>query len=113
MQNLRAPFAPPCRHVFAHLPIHRRLQTIFDRERASFDKEVTFERGQTGNPAKCFDKTCVPLRVNIRVRDLDLGRTQQIALHLVALKIGMIEAHRHGAEKSVEIDELMARRRII
>src|SRR5213076_3439131 len=44
MQNLCAAFAVARCHVFAHLPVHRRLQTIFDRERAAFDEKITLER---------------------------------------------------------------------
>src|SRR6266545_4089109 len=44
VQNLCAALAMASRHVFAHLPIHRRFQTILDRKRATFDEKITLQR---------------------------------------------------------------------
>ena len=46
MQDLRAALAMARRHVLAHFPIHRRLQTILDRHRAALDEKVTLQRRQ-------------------------------------------------------------------
>ena len=56
MQNLGAAFPTTGGHVFAHLPIHRRLQRVLDRERAAFDKQVAIERRQSGHARKRFHK---------------------------------------------------------
>src|SRR5207244_5238112 len=105
MQNLPTPFAFARGHVFAHLPIHRRLQTVLDRQRAALDKKVTFQRRQTDHAFERLDKFRVVLRVNVRVGDFDLCRTKEIALHRGIVEVWMIESDRHRAEKSVEIDE--------
>ena len=105
MQNLRAAFAMTRGHVLAHLPIHRRLQTILDCERAALDEEIAFQRRQTDDALKGFHKFRVSLRINIRVRDFDFRRTKQIALHCRIIEVRMIKSNRHRAEKSVEINE--------
>src|SRR5262249_33567546 len=42
---------------------------------------------------------------NIRVRDLDLGRTQQVTLHLRIIEMRMVKPDSHRSKKSIEIDE--------
>ena len=49
MQDLGAAFAAAGRHVLAHLPIHRGLERVLDRERAAFDEKIALERRQTGD----------------------------------------------------------------
>ena len=105
MQNLRAAFAITCGQVFAHLPIHCRLQTIFDRKRAALDKKITIERRQTDDVLERLHKFRVVLRVNIRVRDFDFGRAQEVDLHRRIIEIWMIKADRHRAEKAIEINQ--------
>src|ERR1700719_2613548 len=104
MQNLRAALAATGRHVFEHLPIHRRFQAVFDRERTAFDEKIAIKWWQTHNACKGFHKFSVRFRVNIRVRHLYLRGAQEISLNIWIVKVGMIEPDRHGAEKSVEID---------
>jgi hypothetical protein len=72
------PRSPTGSHVFAHLPIHRRLQRVLDRERAAFDKQVAIERRQSGHARKRFHKLPRMTRINIRVRDFEFGRAQQV-----------------------------------
>ena len=91
MQNLRAALAAAGRHVLAHLPIHRRLQRVLDRERAAFDEEIALERRQSGDTRESFDKSRVAFRINVRVRDLDLGRAQQIGLTSGLSKCGWLK----------------------
>ena len=105
MQNLRAALAAPGGHVFAHLPIHRRLERVLDRERAAFDKEHALERRHPDDPPERLDKTGVAFGVNVGVRDLDLRRAQQVGFHLRLIEVRMIETNRVRAEKSVEIDQ--------
>ena len=105
MQNLSAAFAVTRRHVFAHLPIHRRLQTIFDCQRAALDKKIALQRRQTDYAFEGLHKFRVSLRINIRVGDFDFRRTKKIALHCGIIEVWMIKSDRHRAEKSVEIDE--------
>src|SRR5436309_11951884 len=105
MQNLRAAFAFARGHVFAHLPIHGRLQTVLDRQCAALDKKVTLQWRQTDYTLKGLHKLRVVLRVNIRVGDFDLCRTKEIALHRGIIEVRMIESDRHRAKESVEIDE--------
>src|SRR5947208_12854401 len=104
MQNLSATFPMTRGHVFAYLPIHRRLQTILDCGRAALDEKITFQRGQTDHALEGFYKLRVSLRINIRVGDFDFCRPKKIALHCRIIKVRMIESDRHRAEKSVEID---------
>ncbi len=113
MQNLGAAFAPARRHVLAHLPIHRGLERVLDRERAAFDEEIAFERRQTGHPRECFDKFRVAFGINIRVRDLDLRGAQEIGLHLGALEMRMIESDRIRAKEAVEIDQALVVDRVV
>src|SRR6266480_4472733 len=65
MQNLSIALAITGAHVLAHLPIHRCLQAIFDRERAAFNEQVALERPEANDPRKSFYKFRVAFRVNI------------------------------------------------
>ena len=105
MQNLGAAFAATGRHVFAHLPIHRRLQRVLDRERAAFDEEIALQRRQSGDAGESFDKSRVAFRINIRVRDLDLAARSKSRFTSGLLEIRMVEADGERAEKPVEIDQ--------
>ena len=113
MKDLRAAFAFSGSHIFAHLPIHRRLQTILDRERAAFDEEVTRERRKRRDAGEGFDKFCVGLRVNIRVRDLHCRGPEQLVLHRRFVEMRMIITDRNRAKKSVEIDQAFAGDRVV
>ena len=93
------------RDVLANFPIHRRFQTIFDRKRAAFDKEIAFQRAQTDHALERFHKFGVAFRINIRVRDFHFGCAQEVTLHSGIVEVRMIERDRHRAEKTVEIDE--------
>src|ERR1700724_1533006 len=101
------------RHVFAHLPIHRRFQTVLDCQRAALDEKITLQRGQTDYPLEGVYKLCVVLRVNVRVGDFYFSRTKEIALHRGIIKVWMIESDRHRAEESVEIDEPLVSDRVV
>src|SRR5436305_12346741 len=105
MQDLRAALAMACRHVLAHLPIHCRLQTILDCQRAALDEKITLQRRQTDYALKGLDKLRVALRVNVGVGDFDFRRTEKIALDCGIIKIRVIEPDRHRAKESIEIDE--------
>ncbi len=72
MQNLRSAFAVSGCHVLANLPIHRRLQGVFDRKRTAFDEEIAIKRRKPGNARECLDKFAVGFGVNIGIRDLHL-----------------------------------------
>ena len=109
VQNLRTAFAMTRRHVFAHLPIHRRLQAILDCQRAALDEKIMFQRPQTDDALEGFYKLRISLRINIRVGDFDFRRPKKIALHCGIIKVRMIKSNRHRAEKSVEINESFAR----
>src|ERR1700694_3086232 len=98
MQYLGAALAITRGHVLAHFPIHRRLQTIFDRERAAFDEQVALKRRQSHHARKRVDKLSVAFGINVRVRDFYFGRAQEIALHILSIEIGMVEPDRHGTE---------------
>ena len=113
MQNLRAALPMTGRHVLANFPIHRRFQTIFDRKRAAFDKQIAFQRAQTDHALERFHKFGVAFRVNIRVRDFDFRRTQKIALNFGLVEVRMIKSDWHRAEESVEIDEPFARHGVV
>ena len=113
MQNLSAAFAVTGRHVFPHLPIHRRFQRVLDCERAPFDEQIFFERRQSGNARKSLHKFSVGLRINIRVRHFRFGRAQKIALHIRLIEIGMIKSNRHRPEKTVKIDQAVAVGRVV
>src|SRR5438552_6688254 len=113
MQNLCAAFAVARCHVFAHLPVHRRLQTIFDRERAAFDEKITLERRQTNHALECRHKFSVVLRVNIRVGDFDFRRSKKIALNTGLVEVWVIKSYWHRAEETVEINEAFARDGIV
>ena len=78
MQDLRPAFAASCRHVLAHLPVHRGLERVLDRKRAAFDEEIAVERRQAGDAREGLDKFGVVLRVDIGVRDLDLRGARTI-----------------------------------
>ncbi len=113
VENLSPALAMALGHVLTHFPIHRRLEAVLDREGAALDEKVLFERRQTRNACKYFDKLGIILRVNIGVCDLDLGRAQQIALYVRVVEARMIEAHGHGPEKPVEIDQSTTGSRIV
>src|ERR1700730_7551482 len=107
MQYLGAALAMTGDHVLAHFPIHRRLLTIFDGERAAFDEQIALERRQAHYARKRVDKFRVDFRIKNRVRDVYFGRAQQIALHILSIEIGMVEPDGHRTEKSVEVDQAM------
>src|SRR4029077_5310476 len=109
----RAALAMARRHVFAHLPIHRRLQTVLDCRRAALDEKITLQWRQTDHALEGFYKLCVVLRVNVRVGDFDFCRTKEIALHTGIIKVWMIESDRHRAEESVEVDEPFVGDRVV
>ena len=104
MDDFGAAFAATGGQVLAHLPIHRGLERVLDRERAALDEEVSVQRRQTDDAPERLHETRVTFRVNVRVGDLDLGRAQQVCLHLGPIKMGMIESDRVGAEEAVKID---------
>ena len=62
---------------------------------------------------KVSTKTRVAFRVNVGVRDLDLGRAQEIGFHLRLVEMRMIKPDRVRAEKAVEIDQLLIVRGIV
>jgi len=95
MQNLRAAFTMTGGHVLADLPVHGRLQTIFDRKRASFDKQITLQRRQADHALERPHELRVAFRVNVRVRDFDFSSAQQIALNFGFVEVRMIEPDRH------------------
>ncbi len=99
--------------IFADLPVHRRLECVLDRERAAFDEEHPLERRHPDDAPEGFDKARVAFRVNIRVRDLDLGRGEQIGFHFRLIEVRMIKPDRIRAEKTVEIDQAMIMRRVV
>src|SRR6266571_4161803 len=106
MQDLRAALVRQLPdYVLAHLPIHRRLQTILYSKRAALDKKVALQRRQPHYALERRYKLGVALRINIRVRDLDFRRAQQIASHLRFIEMRMVESDRHRAEKSVKINQ--------
>jgi len=105
MQNLRAAFAFARGHIFPHLPIHRRLQTVLDCHRAALDEKIALQRRQTDYAFKGLDKFRVSLRVHVRVGDFDFRGAKKIALHCGIIKVWMIKSHRHRAKESVEVDE--------
>src|SRR6266700_2600516 len=69
-------------HVLADFPIHRCLQTILDRERAAFDKQIALKRRQTDDPLEGRHKFRVPDGVNVRIGDLNFCGPQKIASNL-------------------------------
>src|SRR5947209_13091271 len=107
MQDLSPALAATRGHVLAHLPIHRRLQAVLDRERAAFDEEIAIERGITGNAHESLDELRVLLRVDIGVRDLCFRRAEQFLLNFGVVEVGMIEPYRHRPEEAVEVDQLL------
>ena len=113
MQNLRPAFAVATRHIFAHLPIHRRFQAILHSHRAAFDKQVALQRRQTDHALECPHKFSVAFRVNVRVRDFDFRRALQIALSSGLVEVRMIKPDWHRTEEPVEIDQLAIINRIV
>ena len=107
MQNLRAAFAATSRHVFAHLPIHRRLERVFDCGRAAFNEEIFVERRQSGDARERFHKFRVGRRIDIRVRHLRFRRAKEIAPDIRLIEIGMIKPDRHRSEETIKIDQTM------
>src|SRR5262249_42778774 len=105
MQKLGAALAMTSSYVLAHFPIHRGFQTILDRKRATLDKQITSQRRQPDDALERRHKFSVAVGINIRVSDLHLRRAQQVSLHCGFIEVRMIETDRHGAEKSVEIDQ--------
>src|SRR5207248_11570859 len=97
MQNLGAALAAARRHVLAYLPIHRRLQTILDCHCATLDEKITLQRGQTEHAPKGLPKLRAVFRVNARVGEFDVCRTQTIALHRGLTNVWMIDSDSHGA----------------
>ncbi len=89
------------------------MSVVFNRKRTAFDEEVTLERFHSCDTLKSLDKTRVTFRINIRIRDLDLRRTQQIALHIFLFEVWMVVANRERAEKPVEVDQARVARGII
>ena len=56
MENLRASFASASGQVFAHFPIHGRLEGVFDRQRAAVDEEITLQRRKPHHARERIDK---------------------------------------------------------
>src|SRR5206468_5675163 len=106
MQDLGAALPVTSGHVLADFPNHRCLQTILDRERAAFDKQIALKRRQTDDPLERRNKLRVPDGVNVRVGDLNFRRTQKILSHLRLVEVRMIKADRHRTEEPVEVDQL-------
>jgi hypothetical protein len=92
---------------------HRRFQTVFDRERAAIDEEISLERRQTDDARKNFDEFGVGFGVNIGVRDFDFGGARKLPLNIDIVEVRMIETDRERTEEAVEIDETMAVGRVI
>src|SRR5581483_1313136 len=109
MQNLCSSFSTAGSHVLSHLPVHRCLQTILDRQRAALDEKITLQPRETDHALKGLDKFGVAVGVNVRVGDFDFCRAKKIALYCRIIKIRVIEPDRHRAEESVEINELFSR----
>src|SRR3954451_24562530 len=103
MQHLRPAFAATRGHVLADLPVHCRLQRVFDGERAAFDKQVTIQWRETDYSRKGVYELRIRLRIHIGVGDLDLGRPCKVSLDRRIVEVRMIVGHRHRAEKSVKI----------
>src|SRR5205823_9776649 len=77
------------------------------------DKEVARERRKSGDARKPVHKFRVPLGINIRVRDFEFGRAEQVLFHARLIEIRMIKPDGERSEKSVEIDQTAAGRFII
>src|SRR2546421_503130 len=73
--------------------------------RSALDKKIAIERRQTDDVLERLHKFRLVLRVNVRVRDFDFGRAQEVDLHRRIIEIWMIKADRHRAEKAIEINQ--------
>src|SRR5262245_59437423 len=91
MNDLRAAFAVTRGYVLPHLPIHRCLDGILDRECATFDKEVTLQWLQPYYTCERLDERGELSRIDVRVGDFDLRCPQQVGLHLRPVKMRMVK----------------------
>ena len=106
MDDFRAALTATSSNVFAHLPIHRGLESVLDGERAAFDEEVALESRMCDDAGEGFDERGVLRRVNIRVGHLHLGGAKQVRLHVGAAEVGMVVADGLRRVEAVEVDEL-------
>ena len=72
---------------------------------SAFDKQVSFQRWQTDHALERRYKLSVAIRINIRVCDLNFRRAQKIASDVGFIEVRMVKPDRHGAEKTVEVNQ--------
>jgi hypothetical protein len=108
VDDLRPPFPAAGGEVLPDLPIHGRLESVFHRQRAPFDEEVTLQRGYPHHPRKIPHERGVLDATNIRIGHLDGCGSEKIGPDFRAVEIRMVEADGLRSVEAIEVNPLPA-----